>query len=142
MKKVCSRCNKEKNCSDFPIQRRKGKEFRRSECRECYNSYFRNYMKGNKTHVARVKKVKEQRRKEVCEYKLTKGCEICGYNKTYWALEFHHRNPEEKKYNISSGMSDALKFDDLLEEINKCAVLCSNCHREVEAGITQLPEQQ
>lgn len=57
-------------------------------------------------------------------------CVRCGYNKYPDVLEFHHRNPEEKKFGIGNGNSVA--YEKLLAEATKCDLLCANCHREKE----------
>ena len=56
-------------------------------------------------------------------------CERCGYNKCMRALEFHHLNPNEKDFGISFNLSRTI--DDLKKEVDKCILLCSNCHAEV-----------
>lgn len=56
------------------------------------------------------------------------ACELCGYNKNIAALEFHHFEDEIKDYEISNMSSMSEKT--LSTEIEKCALLCSNCHRE------------
>ena len=61
-----------------------------------------------------------------------KYCENCGYDKCQAALEFHHNIVEDKKFNISSARS---LNDDVLKELDKCQVLCSNCHRELHHDI-------
>ena len=58
-------------------------------------------------------------------------CEICGYNKNLSALEFHHINPEEKSFGIDLRKFSNNKFDKLQEELNKCMLVCANCHREI-----------
>jgi len=63
-------------------------------------------------------------------------CLLCGYNRCSAALEFHHIDPATKIFTIGSS-GRGLKT--VLEEIKKCVLLCSNCHREVEVGITKLP---
>jgi predicted Zn-ribbon and HTH transcriptional regulator len=69
------------------------------------------------------------------QYLLYKGgkCERCGYKACQDALEFHHQNPKEKDPTFKSvrywGFEKA-KF-----ELDKCLLLCSNCHREKHAGI-------
>jgi 5-methylcytosine-specific restriction endonuclease McrA len=59
------------------------------------------------------------------------SCALCGYDKYLEALEFHHVNPEDKKFSIS-----AITYNNpnLIIEMQKCIVLCSNCH----AYITRL----
>lgn len=58
-------------------------------------------------------------------------CEHCGYCKSPAALEFHHLDPSEKDFVISSKVnSTSIKVEEIFEEVEKCALLCSNCHRE------------
>ena len=60
-------------------------------------------------------------------------CCLCGYNKSIAALEFHHIEPADKNYGISSkGTCRNIRAD--IDEIKKCILLCANCHREVENG--------
>ena len=64
-------------------------------------------------------------------------CKICGYNKYIGSLDFHHINPATKKFALSvKGLCYAWK--DILKEAKKCALLCKNCHMEVENGATKL----
>ena len=56
-------------------------------------------------------------------------CEICGYNKCINALEFHHINPGEKDFTI--GTFKVLSFQKCKQEVDKCMLVCSNCHREI-----------
>ena len=64
-------------------------------------------------------------------------CAICGYKRCSAALEFHHIKRGEKDFGLSSrGLTRS--FDKIQKELDKCMMLCSNCHREVHAGKTQL----
>jgi 5-methylcytosine-specific restriction endonuclease McrA len=78
-------------------------------------------------------KLKRQlkRREFIEQYKINQGCCTCGYNKHPAALDFSHKNPKEKSFNISSGRFYSMKK--LMEEIEKCNILCANCHREKTA---------
>jgi len=71
------------------------------------------------------------------EYKGNK-CQICGYDRCAEAMEFHHLDSSEKDFGVShKGYTRGwLKVK---EEIDKCVMLCANCHREVHAGL-QLPQ--
>lgn len=60
------------------------------------------------------------------------GCAICGYDKCNAALVFHHVNPEDKKFNLGNFRQPV---DKIVEEINKCILLCANCHREIHWGL-------
>jgi 5-methylcytosine-specific restriction endonuclease McrA len=65
-----------------------------------------------------------------------KKCVFCGFDDYLCALEFHHKDPEQKDFEISK---NALKnFDLLIPEIEKCITVCSCCHREIHAGIIDL----
>lgn len=71
-----------------------------------------------------------RRRKENLIKVCGSKCNICGYDKTKTALEFHHIQPEGKIYAIASkGTCHDLKTD--LEEVKKCIMVCANCHREI-----------
>lgn len=60
-------------------------------------------------------------------------CILCGYNKHYASLEFHHLDPSTKTMKLSKAISER-KMDECIKEANKCVLLCSNCHGEVEAN--------
>lgn len=74
-------------------------------------------------HVARYKKT---RRQLICEYKLDRGCAICGYRDHPDALHFDHLPGNDKNGNISQIYRNS--WQDVLKEIEKCQVLCANCH--------------
>lgn len=59
-------------------------------------------------------------------------CSLCGYNKCIGALEFHHINPKDKSFGISTG--NCHKIEDDIAEVKKCLLLCANCHREIHNG--------
>ena len=65
------------------------------------------------------------------EYKGGK-CEKCGYNKCEGALQFHHINPTQKDFTLSQvNLNDTnFSIDIIKKEIDKCVLLCSNCHFE------------
>ena len=84
----------------------------------------------------RRKKLREMAR----DYKGGK-CILCGYNKCQRALSFHHLNPKEKDFDLSSrGLTRS--WERIKKEIDKCVLLCANCHMEVHDGITQLPTKR
>jgi hypothetical protein len=57
-------------------------------------------------------------------------CQHCGYDKNLSALDFHHRNPETKKFQLDQRSLSNYSMKLIMEEFEKCDVLCSNCHRE------------
>lgn len=62
-------------------------------------------------------------------------CELCGYKKCNRALQFHHLNPEKKDFSISG---KSLSFEKLKDEVEKCILVCSNCHSEIHDGLVTL----
>jgi hypothetical protein len=73
----------------------------------------------------RRKKVKEM----AVEYKGGK-CEECGYDRCIAALEFHHTDPSQKDFAISTD-GNTRSFEKIKIELDKCRLVCSNCHREI-----------
>ena len=82
-----------------------------------------------KAVYARRKKI----RALAVEYKGGK-CEICGYYRCLDAFDFHHIDPLKKDFSISSrGHSRSWKR--VKSELDKCKMLCANCHRELHAKL-------
>lgn len=59
-------------------------------------------------------------------------CSICGYNKCDDALEFHHKNPQEKDFALSD-RNLILDWTEIKKELDKCILVCANCHRELHS---------
>lgn len=57
-------------------------------------------------------------------------CQNCGYDKNMSALDFHHVNPETKKFQLDQRSLSNLSMKSIMNEFEKCEVLCANCHRE------------
>jgi hypothetical protein len=57
-------------------------------------------------------------------------CQSCGYNRNLGALEFHHINPKEKITQLDVRNLTNRKWSFIIEEANKCKLLCANCHAE------------
>lgn len=61
-------------------------------------------------------------------------CTLCGYSRCPNALEFHHKEPEHKDFGISSG-GIAWSLQRMIDEAQKCMMVCANCHREIHANL-------
>jgi hypothetical protein len=90
------------------------KGYRRFKCKTC--------------HKKRIKEKTDNRKIELINYKGGK-CLTCGYDKCIAALEFHHRDPSQKDPDWSKSRKH--KFEKIKDELDKCDLLCANCHREV-----------
>lgn len=86
----------------------------------------------------KVKKSNQKRRKTLVDIMGNK-CLLCGFDKFPEALEFHHVNPEEKEFQLS-GSTLSRSLSSQIEEIQKCVLLCANCHRGIHTNHLTLPE--
>lgn len=66
-------------------------------------------------------------------------CVTCGYNNCFNALEFHHLDPTQKDFSFGKIRANAKSWESIVVEVKKCVLLCANCHREVHAGILNVP---
>jgi len=64
-------------------------------------------------------------------------CLLCGYDRYFGALVFHHVDPDTKAFGVAEG-GMARSLERLRAEVRKCVLLCSNCHAEVENGRSSL----
>lgn len=67
-------------------------------------------------------------------------CVCCTYNKHYSALELHHLDPSIKEFSLGGIRARPKSWDKIVDELRKCVLVCCLCHREIEAGIRQLPD--
>lgn len=70
------------------------------------------------------------RKKELVDY-AGGCCQRCGYNKNYAALTFHHKDIKDKKFNLSTRYTATKNIEELYKEVDKCELLCHNCHCEL-----------
>lgn len=134
--KTCSVCLEVKDLSEFPISN--GKPL--SKCRQCKRLYDNEYhLLTNETRLSRKsdnrKLIIERNRNYVWEYLSTHPCILCGESDIV-VLEFDHIEPKLKFKEISMLITQCFAIDIIKKEIQKCNVLCANCHRRKTA--TQL----
>jgi transposase len=80
----------------------------------------------------------KRRVKEVLVEEAGGACILCGYKRYLGSLHFHHVDPTTKSF----GISDSRVSRSLVRaraEVQKCVLLCANCHGEVEAGVAVVP---
>ena len=76
---------------------------------------------------------RERNKQKAVEY-LGGKCQECGYDKCIACLEFHHRDPKAKEYEITN-ILHSKGWPTIQAELDKCDLLCANCHREVEFSL-------
>jgi hypothetical protein len=92
----------------------------------------RRYIDRRQYLIAAVRKRRKKIRQMAVEYKDGQ-CEICGYSRCIEALEFHHNNSSGKDFSISE-RGYTRSWAKVKEELDKCMLLCANCHRELHAS--------
>ncbi len=113
--KICPRCNNKKELkTNFYM---KNNEWTHSWCKACSNK--------NTVEWQRERKL------EAIKYKGNK-CVKCGYDKCPGALDFHHLDPSKKDFSISRKKN--CSFETIKPELDKCILVCRNCHAELHFG--------
>lgn len=81
----------------------------------------------NKEERNEYQRRRRDKRKDLLIEKFGNKCFDCNESFHKCAYDFHHINPLEKKFEIAPALDR--NWDTILEEIQKCVMLCSNCHR-------------
>ena len=107
-------------------------------CQHCGKPYIRKYNLGSSIQYCNSCMANRQRYKKkelAVEYKGGK-CQQCGYSKCKRNLCFHHTAPNEKDFTISS--NHCFSWEKIKKELDKCILLCMNCHGEVHDQLNPL----
>lgn len=145
LSKECTRCYQFKPLDEFYTDKRK-KDGRQSECKKCNIKFAKDKRANDPEYRKKLNKIRRDKyandpeyRKQCRYYELDSqkilddlkigfGCAICGFNEYPEALDFHHINPKDKKYQISM---NKMTKDNAFDEIQKCMCLCKNCHSHI-----------
>ena len=127
--KHCPKCGRDKPESSFSSR---GKDKLASYCKECQSKYCkehytRNKHKHNERRYALTKKTRMEHRDKIMRAKDNKPCADCGVRYPFYVMEFDHL--DEKIANISD-MPGRFGWNKIQKEIDKCDLVCSNCHRK------------
>jgi len=111
--KRCPRCDLVKDLEAFAKRRGEG---RQSYCLDCVRVYQR-----GRPRVLLAKRVIREAK--------NRPCADCGVQYPYYVMDFDHRPGCVKRANFNVLVKKGVARDILLDEIEKCDVVCSNCHR-------------
>ena len=103
-------------------------------CEICKKDFLYSRTKCNST-IRCYGCTQRERRRTTKQYGIDlKGgkCQLCGYSRCISSLTFHHLDPKEKEFNISSCTFSQKRIQ---EEFEKCILVCRNCHGELESGL-------
>ena len=88
------------------------------------------YLRNKEAHNSRAKVRRSTRRNSVIQYKIDNPtCTDCGIDYPYFVLDFDHLPQFEKSFSLSAAGHKDKNMDQILAEIDKCEIVCSNCHR-------------
>lgn len=108
------------------------------ECMVC-GKKFKHVKNGQNSHTkcnsCMANAHKDSKKLKAVEYKGG-CCQICGYIKNVKALHFHHLDPSKKDFGISG--NHTRKWEVIQAELDKCILVCSNCHMEIHEGLIDL----
>ena len=132
---ICGRCNAEGDDKFYPsVLSNRGKNglWNGGWCIACHREYYQNRVRDDREYFLRYQRKRIRTTAALLRsIKEVAGCERCG-EKHPACLDFHHRDESTKLFNISLAGSRGKKtVEQMQTEIDKCAVLCSNCHRKL-----------
>lgn len=137
--KKCSGCGQLKEESEFSWKS-KSKGKLQPRCKPCQTAYNRNYYHTSGESEKQKKRVAERKRKQIQwfkDWKEGQSCVVCGEDERV-ALDLHHLNEDHKSYTPSQMSRDGVSIKTMQEEIDKCVVLCANCHRKHHGGVLDI----
>jgi hypothetical protein len=137
--KICNICKIEKSIEDFNKDyRKKANDGVSYRCKECNKKYRKEYYLRNKRKCLDInKKTKKRNYNFVKEYKKGKKCIRCGESDVS-CLTFHHRDSDDKDFTISTSYRNR-GINVIKKEIEKCDILCANCHAKLHFSKTYAP---
>lgn len=122
----CSKCEKVLPLTEFGKRRDSNLQ---SYCKRCNRSYQRrHYLRNKKKYIENKNKYKEIGKEYMQKVKATSRCEFCGESHIA-VLDFHHKDHTTKSFSLSGCYGKSIAT--VQAEIDKCIVLCSNCHRKL-----------
>lgn len=105
------------------------------KCKTCGETNPEKFQKHCKIQCRICKNKSDNKKKQTAKQKYVdyKGgkCEICGYNKYVGSLDFHHLDPSKKEFNLTCSVLNSCSHEYILKELDKCMLVCANCHREL-----------
>jgi hypothetical protein len=128
--KTCTQCKTSKELSEFNKNKTR-KDGHASMCRECWKIYYKSnyYQRGNeRERLYKKNKEKREQIRELIRTRKSVPCMDCNNQYPYYVMDFDHRDPKEKSFTIAS-MTNKSNVELVMKEIEKCDVVCANCHR-------------
>ena len=121
---------------DIEVRRAKDRE-RYYKNQEQQKARSRKHYEANRDKILERTRANRVELRDACdEWKLARGCQVCGYRKCAKALDAHHLR--DKEFGIGESLAKNISLERLSSELEKCIVLCANHHRELHAGVIKI----
>lgn len=127
--KLCSKCLIGKPDSAFHRRMRRGKLYLASFCKECHQEYMKDHYHRNAEKYKKAKADLNAAMKAFLIVEKSRPCMDCGVQYPHYVMDFDHREGEIKAIEVSRLRTQG-SWRRVKEEIAKCDLVCSNCHRE------------
>lgn len=127
MQKLCTKCRLPFDLNDLP-KRSTGKIY--GPCKTCKKLISKNHYKNNKGSYKSRARVAKLKYNQIINELKKKPCRDCNKEYNYWVMHFDHLDPKTKVDCVSSMKKRQLNLKAVLEETQKCDVVCANCHAE------------
>lgn len=125
--KTCKKCGLSKPVEEFA---KKSKTLQHAHCKKCQTEINKQHYSLNKEKVLRNSKdLYSKRRAFLDNLKKGKACKDCGIVYNTWQLDFDLLDPKTKIFHLSGMVSKRFTEKQILEEVEKCDIVCANCHR-------------
>ena len=129
LEKLCHGCGMVKLDSDFNKSASKVDGLQ-TRCRICCNKYSKEHYTSNVDYYkVKNKNHKKSLKEFVIKYKEGKPCSDCGGNYPSYVMDFDHRDPTSKLGSVSILCVSGRSLEWVISEIEKCDLICANCHR-------------
>lgn len=125
---ICSKCKIEKTIENFSFSNKiKGKY--RKDCKNCASFSIKiHYSLNKESYREATRHQREKIKKLINKIKEQTPCVDCNKKYPYYVMDFDHKDRSLKENKIST-MVNECSLERVLQEVKKCDVVCSNCHR-------------
>lgn len=93
--------------------------------------------KDRRAYLAKATNIRRRRLKKTMVNYKGGECQFCGYSKYVGAIDFHHVDSTSKKFGLSMDQMYR-SWETVKKELDKCVIVCANCHRELHAGLIKI----
>ncbi len=115
-----------KSCNKCKVNEARSGQY---TCKKCHNEYQKVYYKNNPRSISESGKRRKVAIRDLVKKVKDVPCMDCGVKYPYYVMDLDHRPGEEKVFNLSTAGSKHMSLTTIQKEIDKCDVVCSNCHR-------------